>query len=330
MAEITAKMVADLRAATGLGMMECKKALVEAEGNFDKAEEILRIKSGAKAGKLAGRTAAEGVLAYAINGNVGALVEVNCETDFVAKNADFVALTQAILDAAVANRCKTLEEVKALPMGNGTVQDAVTDRSGITGEKMELDGYNVVEGAYTSIYNHQGNNQLCTIVAMNKEAEAAAHGVAMQIAAMNPIAIDEAGVPESVKEAEIQVAIDKTKKEQVDKAVEVALKKAGINPAHVDSEEHMESNKAKGWITDEDIAKAKEIIATVSAEKAANLPQQMIENIAKGRLGKFLKEVCLLNQEDIMDGKKTVREVLKEADPELQIVAFKRFTLRAE
>ena len=132
---------------------------------------------------------------------------------------------------------------------------------------------------------------------MNKEAEAAAHGVAMQIAAMNPIAIDEAGVPESVKEAEIQVAIDKTKKAQVD--------------------------KAKGWITDEDIAKAKEIIATVSAEKAANLPQQMIENIAKGRLGKFLKEVCLLNQEDIMDGKKTVREVLK-------IVAFKRFTLRAE
>ena len=83
------------------------------------------------------------------------------------------------------------------------------------------------------------------------------------------------------------------------------MKKAGINPAHVDSEEHMESNKAKGWITDEDIAKAKEIIATVSAEKAANLPQQMIENIA-------------------------VREVLKEADPELQIVAFKRFTLRAE
>ena len=83
-------------------------------------------------------------------------------------------------------------------------------------------------------------------------------------------------------------------------------------------------------ITAEDVAKAKEIIATVSAEKAANLPQQMIENIAKGRLGKFLKEVCLLNQEDIMDGKKTVKETMKEADPELQILAFKRFTLRSE
>ena len=114
------------------------------------------------------------------------------------------------------------------------------------------------------------------------------------------------------------------------KAVEAALKKAGINPAHVDSEDHMESNMSKGWITAEDVAKAKEIIATVSAEKAAHLPEQMIQNIAKGRLGKFLKEVCLLNQEDIMDAKKTVREVLKDADPELKIVDFKRFTLRAE
>ena len=313
MAEIT-----KLRKISGAGMMDCKNALTEANGDIDKAMEIIRKKGQAVAAKRSDREASEGCVLAKKDGEFAAIIALKCETDFVAKNADFVALTQAILDAAVANRCKTLEEVKALPMGNGTVQDAVTDRSGITGEKMELDGYNVVEGAYTSIYNHQGNNQLCTIVAMNKEAEAAAHGVAMQIAAMNPIAIDEAGVPESVKEAEIQVAIDKTKKEQVDKAVEVALKKAGINPAHVDSEEHMESNKAKGWITDEDIAKAKEIIATVSAEKAANLPQQMIENIAKGRLGKFLKEVCLLNQEDIMDGKKTVREVLKEADPELQ------------
>ena len=167
-----------------------------------------------------------------------------------------------ILDAAVANKCKTLDEVKASPMGKGTVQDAVTDRSGFTGEKMELDGYNVVEGAYTTVYNHMGKNQLCTIAAFNKESEEAAHNIAMQIAAMNPIAIDEAGVPESVKEQEIQVAIEKTKAEQVQKAVEAALKKAGINPTHVDSEDHMESNMAKGWITAEDVAKAKEIIAT--------------------------------------------------------------------
>ena len=114
------------------------------------------------------------------------------------------------------------------------------------------------------------------------------------------------------------------------KRLDAALKKAGINPAHVDSEEHMESNMAKGWITAEDVAKAKEIKATVAAEKSANLPQAMIENIAKGRLGKFLKEVCLLKQESIMDPKKTVAEVLKAADPELVVTEFKRFTLRAE
>lgn len=114
MAEITAKMVADLRAATGLGMMECKKALVEAEGNFDKAEEILRIKSGAKAGKLAGRTAAEGVLAYAINGNVGALVEVNCETDFVAKDAGFVEFANFVAKTAAEKKPASVEELSEL------------------------------------------------------------------------------------------------------------------------------------------------------------------------------------------------------------------------
>ena len=318
MADIT-----KLRKMTGAGMMDCKNALNDAEGDFDKAMEIIRKKGQAVAAKRSDREASEGCVLAKTTGDFAVIIALKCETDFVAQNADFVKLTQDILDLAVANKCKTLDEVKALPMGNGTVQDAVTDRSGITGEKMELDGYLTVEGATTVVYNHMNRNGLCTIVALAKQ-------VAMQIAAMNPLAIDEDGVSEEVKQKEIEVAIEKTKAEQVQKAVEAALKKAGINPAHVDSEDHMESNMAKGWITAEDVAKAKEIIATVSAEKAAHLPEQMIQNIAKGRLGKFLKEVCLLNQEDIMDGKKTVREVLKEADPELKIVDFKRFTLRAE
>ena len=328
---VTMADITKLRKMTGAGMMDCKNALTEAEGDFDKAMEIIRKKGQAVAAKRSDREASEGCVLAKTTGDFAAVIALKCETDFVAQNADFVKLTQEILDLAVANKCQTLDEVKALPMGNGTVQDAVTDRSGITGEKMELDGYMTVSGAHTVVYNHMNRNGLCTIVAFNKVAdEQLCKQVAMQIAAMNPIAIDEAGVPESVKETEIQVAIEKTKAEQVQKAVEVALKKAGINPAHVDSEDHMESNMTKGWITAEDVAKAKEIIATVSAEKAANLPEQMIQNIAKGRLAKFMKEVCLLNQEDIMDGKKTVREVLKEADAELQIVAFKRFTLRAE
>ncbi|EJX10109.1 translation elongation factor Ts [gut metagenome] len=320
-----------LREMTGAGMMDCKNALNDAGGDFDKAMEIIRKKGQAVAAKRSDREASEGCVLAKTVGDFAVVIALKCETDFVAQNADFIKLTQDILDLAIANKCKTLDEVKALPMGNGTVQDAVVDRSGITGEKMELDGYMVVEGASTVVYNHMNRNTLCTIVAFNKATdEQIAKQVAMQIAAMNPLAIDEDGVPEEVKQKEIEIAIEKTKVEQVHKAVEVALKKAGINPAHVDSEDHMESNMAKGWITAEDVAKAKEIIATVSEQKAANLPEQMIQNIAKGRLGKFLKEVCLLNQEDIMDGKKSVREVLKEADPELKIVDFKRFTLRAE
>ena len=111
MSAITAKMVADLRAATGLGMMECKKALVEADGDMAKAEEILRIKSGAKASKLAGRTAAEGVLAYAIEGKVGALVEVNCETDFVAKDTGFIAFAQSVAKTAAEKKPATVENI---------------------------------------------------------------------------------------------------------------------------------------------------------------------------------------------------------------------------
>ena len=325
MADIT-----KLRKLSGAGMMDCKKALTESDGDLDKAMEIIRKKGQAIAAKRSDREAAEGCVLAKKDGNFAAIIALKCETHFVAKNEDFVALAQAILDAAVAKRCQNIEEVKALPMGNGTVQDAVTDRSGITGEKMELDGYNFVEGPFTTVYNHMNKNQLCTIAAFNKENEEVAHNIVMQIAAMNPMAIDEDGISEEVKQQEIAVAIEKTKAEQVQKAVEAALKKAGLNPAHFDSEAHMESNMGKGWITAEDVEKAKEIIATTSAQKAANLPQQMIENIAKGRLGKFLKEVCLLNQEDIMDPKKSVREAMKDADADLKILSFKRFTLRAE
>ena len=327
---VTMADITKLRKMSGAGMMDCKKALTETDGDIEKAMEIIRKKGQAIAAKRSDRDASEGCVLAKKDGEFAAVIALKCETDFVAKNADFVALTQEILDAAVANKCKTLDEVKALPMDKGTVQDAVTDRSGITGEKMELDGYSVVEGAYTTTYNHMGKNQLCTIAAFNKESEETAHNIAMQIAAMNPMAIDEAGVPESVKEAEIKVAIEKTKVEQIQKAVENALKKAGFNLYTAESEEHLNEGIMKGVITEAQAQEIRDLKAKVAAEKEANMPQQMIENIAKGRLGKFLKEVCLLNQEDIMDGKKTVKEAMKEADPELQILSFKRLTLRAE
>lgn len=175
-------------------------------------------------------------------------------------------------------------------------------------------------------------NGLCTMLVLSKPVadETVGKNIAMQIASAAPVAVDESGVPQEIKDNEYNVAIEKSKEEQVHKAVEAALRKAGINPSHVDSEDHMESNMAKGWITADDVARAKEIIATVSAEKAANLPEAMIQNIAKGRLNKFLKESCLLSQEYIWDKNQTVEQYLKSIDKDLTVVAFKRFTLRAE
>ena len=198
--------------------------------------------------------------------------------------------------------------------------------------KMELDGYSYIESPYIATYNHMNRNGLCTMLALNKavEDETVGKNIAMQIASAAPVAIDESGVPQSVKDNEVAVAIEKTKAEQVQKAVEAAIKKAGYNPAHFDSEDHMESNQAKGWITAEDVAAVKKIIAEVSAEKAANLNEAMIQNIAKGRLNKFLKENCLMSQEYIWDKNFTVESYLHSVDKELTVTDFKRFTLRAE
>ncbi|MCI7400684.1 MAG: translation elongation factor Ts [Prevotella sp.] len=320
-----------LRTMTGAGLADVKKALTESEGDFNKAMEIIREKGQAIAAKRSDRETSNGcVLVKAVEG-FAAIVALKCETDFVANGADYVKLTQDILDAAVAAKAKSLDEVKELTIADGTkVQDAVVARSGITGEKMELDGYNFIEGDNVEVYDHMGKHTLCTMVQTNKEAKEQGHAIAMQVAAMKPVALNQESVPQSVIDEEIRVAVEKTKQEQVQKAVEAALKKAGINPAHVDSEDHMESNMGKGWITAEQVAKAKEIIATVSAEKAANLPEAMIQNIAKGRLNKFFKESCLLNQEFIQDSKLSVADYLKAADKELTVVDFKRFTLAAE
>ena len=328
--EVTMNDIKKLREMTGAGLADCKKALAESD-DIDGAVAYLRKKGQAVAAKRSDREAAEGCVLVKVQGGFGAIIALKCETDFVAKNADFVALAQQILDAAVAAKAKSLDEVKALPMGDGNVQDAVTARSGITGEKMELDGYSFIEAANIYTYNHMNRNGLCTMLALSKPVEeTVGKNIAMQIASAAPVAIDESGVPQATKDNEIAVAIEKTKAEQVQKAVEAALKKAGINPAHVDSEDHMESNMAKGWITAEDVARAKDIIATVSAEKAQNLPEAMIQNIAKGRLAKFLKENCLLSQEYIWDKNQTVAQYLQSVDKELTVVDFKRFTLSAE
>jgi len=330
---VTMAEISKLRTMTGAGMMDCKNALMEAENDFEKAIEIIRKKGQAVAAKRSDREASEGCVLAAAKDGFAAVLALKCETDFVAKNADFVALTKSILDVALETKPANLDALKATAIDGKTIADLIVERIGVTGEKMELDYYEFVEGGTTTASIHPGN-KLATIVALaEKDAEyETIRGLAMHIAAMSPVAIDESAVPQKVKDNELAVAIEKTKTELVAKEVEVALKKANINPAHVDSEAHIESNMSKGWITAEVAAQAREIKATVTAEKSATLPEQKVNNIAAGRMAKFFKEYTLVEQKyeggGEEAGKITVKELL--AKKHLTCIAFKRVTLNME
>lgn len=319
-----------LRTLTGAGLGDCKKALTEANGDMEAAIEIIRKKGQAVAAKRSDRETSNGCVLVKVENGFGAMIALKCETDFVAANKDFIALTQSILDAAIAAKAADIEAVKALPLGDGTVQDAVTDRSGITGEKMELDGYLTLEGDNIYVYNHMERNTLCTMVQLNKDAEEQGHVLTMQVAAMNPISLSKDDVPAEVREEELKVAIEKTREEQVNKAVEAALKKAGYNLYIAESEEHLEEGIRKGNITEADAEDIRRIKKETAEQKAANLPEQMIQNIANGRMNKFYKDSTLLNQEFIQDSKLNVEQYLHAADKELTVTAFRRYTLRAE
>lgn len=320
-----------LRKLTGAGLADCKKALDEANGDIDAAVEIVRAKGQAIAAKRSDRETSEGCVLCKTDGKLGVMIALKCETDFVANGADFKKLTQDILDAAFEAKCKTLDEVKALKFGDKTVEEAVTERSGITGEKMELDGYFTIEGAKVACYNHQHKNILCTMVAFNEEAnDEIGQQVCMQIAAMNPISVDESQVPEDVKANEMKVAVEKTKEEQVEKAVQAALKKNGFNIYIAESEEHIAEGILKKEITEEDAEKIRQIKKETAENKLANMPEQMIQNIANGRMSKFFKESCLIDQAYCLDDKKTIKQLLEEISKTLKVSAFTRFTLRAD
>ena len=328
---ITAAQVNELRQMTGAGMMDCKKALVECNGDKQAAIDYLRKKGQKIALKRADRDATEGcVISKATEDHkFAAVIMLNCETDFVGANADFVGTTKMLLDFAVENRVKDMEALNAATINGMTLEAIVTDLTAKTGEKVQVGKYFAIEAEYVTNYNHQGN-RLATIVGFNKTfngIEEIAHEVALQIAAMDPVAIDENDVPQATKDNEYNVAIEKTKQEQIQKAIDVALKKAGINPAHVDTDDHINSNMAKGWITEEDAAKAREIKEQVAAEKAGNLNTTMLENIAKGRLAKFFKENCLLDQVSLIADPKTVREYIQAGDKEATVTAFNRVKL---
>lgn len=266
--------ISHLRKMTGAGMMDCKNALTEANGDFDKAMEVIRKKGQAVAAKRSDRDASEGCVLAKSAGKYAVILALKCETDFVAKNEDFIKLTEDILDLAVEHKPVDIEALKQLPLAGATVGQVIIDRSGITGEKMELDGYAIVEGESAAFYIHPGN-MLATVVSFNQPAdEKVAHEVAMQIAAMSPIAVKEDEVPADVLAREKEIAADKAREE--------------------------------------------------------GKPENLIERIAQGRIAKFYKEACLLNQEYLKDPSMNVAQFLDKSSKGLTVVAFKRVTLNEE
>jgi elongation factor Ts len=274
MATISAADVAKLRKATLAGMMDCKKALEEAGGNFDKAIEIIRKKGQAVASKRADREATEGVVLSktTANGKLGVMIVLNSETDFVAKNADFLGLANKILDTAIENKPADLEVLKSIPVDGVKTEDKVVEFVGIIGEKLELSYYDKIEAAHVQAYIHPGN-KLATLVGFTKTGLdlQVYKDVAMQVAAMNPLEVDKDDVPQEIINREIEIGKEQARRD--------------------------------------------------------GKPEEMLEKIAQGKLGKFFKENTLVNQEFIKDNKITVGQYLKSADKDLTVTSFKRYTL---
>jgi len=274
MATISAADVAKLRKVTLAGMMDCKKALEESGGDFDKAIEIIRKKGQAVANKRADREATEGVVISGIRADnkMGALIVLNSETDFVAKNTDFIELANKILEVALANNPGNLEELKKMPLENSTVGEKVVEFMGIIGEKLELTYYEGISASYVQSYIHPGN-RLAVITGFSKAGldVQVYKDVAMQVAAMNPVAVDKENVPEHIIAQEIEIGKEQARRE--------------------------------------------------------GKPENMVDKIAQGKLGKFYKENTLLNQDFIKDNKITIRQYLQSVDKELTVTDFKRFTL---
>ncbi len=204
---IKAADVAKLRNMTGAGMMDCKKALGETEGDFDAAVDLLRKKGQKVASKRADREVTEGATLAKVSadGKSGSIIALNCETDFVAKNEEFVNFAKAILDTALENKPADVEALKAIELDGATIADTITNKTGVTGEKIDLGNYATIEAAKVVAYIHPGN-QVATLVGFNEECEdQVAKDVAMQVAAMAPVALDQSGVSQEVIDREIEV-----------------------------------------------------------------------------------------------------------------------------
>lgn len=254
-------------------MMDCKKALQEADGDFEAAVDVLRKKGQKVAAKRADREASEGVVLAGVNADSsrGSIVSVNCETDFVAKNESFIELTNTILQVAIKESPANRDALLACAYDSSmSIQDKLTEQTGVIGEKIEVGAFEHLEAAHVDFYIHAGN-KLATLVGLNKDGGEAGRNVAMQAAAMNPVALNKDEVEQDVIDRELEVGRDLARQE--------------------------------------------------------GKPEEMLDRIAQGRLGKFFKENTLEQQQYIRDNKMSVNDYLKNVDGELKITGFRRVGL---
>lgn len=273
MAKITAAEVNNLRKTTGAGMMDCKNALVEADGDLEKAIEILRKKGQKVAAKRADRDSSEGAAIAKVNAanSNGVIISLNCETDFVAKNETFVTLANELADLALGFDSK--DAFLGADFKGMTVAEKLTEQTGVIGEKIEIGSFSRLEAPFVGSYIHAGN-KIATLVGLSQSLEGVqnvAKDVAMQAAAMNPVALDEGDVDQSVIDKEIEIAKDQLRQE--------------------------------------------------------GKPEEMLDNIAKGKLKRFFKDNTLVNQAFIKDSKQSVAQYVQTLNADLKITGFQRVAL---
>lgn len=271
--EIKATDVAKLRQMTGAGMMDCKSALVEANGDFDKAKDIIREKGKLVAAKRADRDTTEGsVIALANADKTKAILTcLGCETDFVAKNAEFQQLANGIAQTALESLPANLEGLMAVKYGNQTIEEAITQQTGKSGEKHAIPFYAKIEAPYIATYIHT-NGKVATVVGFSKKvSESVGDEIAMQVTAMNPVSVNRDNCPQEVIEKELEI-------------YRVQIREEGK-------------------------------------------PENMVEQIAQGKLNKFFKESTLEDQTFVHDGKLSVSAYLKSIDPEVKVTGFFRYSL---
>lgn len=339
---ITAGMVKELREMTGAGMMDCKKALTETNGDMDAAVEVLRKSGAAKMEKKQSRIAAEGIARVAVNGNVAVVAEVNSETDFVAKNETFQEFVQTVADTALAsglNGGANGEDIDALLATNG-LSELLVEKTATIGEKLSVRRFAKVTGDVVTSYIH-GGGRIGVIIAANGAANGAADdaakeaitNIAMQVAAMNPQYISRNDISDEelakLREITVDSALNDATtlpKPILNKLIDKAINEKLWSDDDINNFNEHKNNMNYVWNFLSDAAKAK-LGELAMADKESIMAEKMFNGLVEGRVSKQLKEICLLDQTYVKaeDGKQSVAKYLESVSKNLTITEMVRF-----